>query len=240
MDKKKSYEMINFYEKIDKKLLLNNNNPNFDKHKLKLPFRMIIVGSSGSYKTGTLLNLIKVFNGTFSKIVIISKNLDEPLYKWLRGKIKEDDGLFMYEGLENTPDLDTFFNQKENNLIIWDDMQNEKNLKTVSNYFIRCRKMNVSAIFIAQSYFIQDKDFKNIRRNCNYIIIKKINSIRDINTIIREYSLDITKEEFNKMYQNIIKENLTNFLLLDVDSPPEERFRKNFNVINFNEFKNIN
>jgi hypothetical protein len=116
-------------------------------------------------------------NNTWDKIVIISKNLDEPLYKWLRAKISEEQGLYVYEGLENTPPLDSC-NNKDNNLIVWDDMKNEKNLKSVSDYIIRCRKLNVSAIFIAQSYFLPDKDFKNMRMNCNYVIIKKINSSR--------------------------------------------------------------
>ena len=233
MDKK--VKLTNFYEKIDKKLLLPSKNPHYETHKLKLPFRLLLVGSSGSYKTGTLLNIIKSMNDTWDKIVIISKNLDEPLYKWLRAKISEEQGLYMYEGLENTPPLDSW-NNKENNLIVWDDMQNEKNLKSVSDYFIRCRKLNVSAIFIAQSYFLPDKDFKNMRRNCNYVIIKKINSSRDINLIIREYSLDISKEQFNKIYQDIIKEDILNFLLIDIDASPENRFRKNFTPIDITQY----
>lgn len=234
MDKKdKLYKPINYYEKIPKDLLDNSFNPKFHKHHMKIPFRMIVIGSSGSGKTSTVLNIIKAFNGTFGKIVIISKNLSEPLYKFLRKEISEEDGLEMYEGLENTPALDTW-NKKQNNLIIWDDMMNEKNLKSVSDYFIRCRKLNVSAIFISQSYFIPDKDWKTIRRNCNYIILKKINSTKDINLIIREYSLDITKQQFMKIYENIIKEDFSNFLLIDIDASPEERFRKNFEKININ------
>jgi hypothetical protein len=74
-----------------------------------------------------------------------------------------------------------------------------------------------------------------MRRNCNYVIIKKINSSRDINLIIREYSLDISKEQFNKIYQDIIKEDILNFLLIDIDAPPENRFRKNFTPIDISQ-----
>ena len=68
MDKK--VKLTNFYETIDKKLLLPQKNPNYDIHGFKIPLRMLIVGSSGSYKTGTLLNVIKTMNDTFDKIVI--------------------------------------------------------------------------------------------------------------------------------------------------------------------------
>ena len=51
MEKKKTYNPVNFYKVIPKELLLQANNPNYDKHKIKIPFRMLICGSSGSYKT---------------------------------------------------------------------------------------------------------------------------------------------------------------------------------------------
>ena len=53
------------------------------KHKINLPFKMLIVGSSGSGKTQTLMNILKIMNGTFHNISIITKNKDEPLYNYL-------------------------------------------------------------------------------------------------------------------------------------------------------------
>lgn len=230
--KQKKAELINFYSKMPKNLLNHSNNPNFDIHHIKIPFRMLIVGSSGSYKTGTLLNLINVMHDTFMSITIITKNKDEPLYKYLESKIPSTH-LNIYEGVENIPKLDEF-DKKENHLVVFDDLITEKNLNYVAEYFIRARKQNVSCVFITQSYFSPDKNFKLIRRNCNYIILKKISGMRDLNLIMREYSLNISKEEFVKLYEDITKENIMNFMMIDIDAPPEERFRFNFEKIELN------
>jgi hypothetical protein len=79
----------NLYEKIPKELLDEAENPNFNLHHLKLPFRMCIVAPSGSGKTNFLCNLIGLFSrgkGTFQTINIITRNKDEPLYKWITSK----------------------------------------------------------------------------------------------------------------------------------------------------------
>ena len=124
------------------------------------------------------------------------------------------------------------YDPEKNHLVIFDDMILEKNLKQVAEYYIRCRKMGVSVIFLSQSYYLNDQNWKIIRRNANYIIIKKINSVKELTTIIKDYSLNISKENFLKMYEDITKENKFNFLMLDLDAEPEERFRINYDVIN--------
>ena len=65
--------MVDFYKSMPKKYLLKSHNPNFKDHKLNLPFRMLIIGGSGAGKTQTLMNLIRVMNGTFNNIHIITK-----------------------------------------------------------------------------------------------------------------------------------------------------------------------
>jgi len=98
----------NLYEKIPKELLDKVENPNFHIHNLKLPFRMCIVAPSGSGKTNFLVNLLSMFSvgkGTFASINIITRNADEPLYKWVKGK---SDQIVIKEGLTNTPPLDKF------------------------------------------------------------------------------------------------------------------------------------
>lgn len=230
--KQKKAELVNFYSKMPKNLLTQTKNPHFDVHHIKVPFRMLIVGSSGSYKTGTLLNLINVMSDTYMSITIVTKNADEPLYKFIQTKIPSTH-LNIVEGVQNIPNLDEF-DKAENHLVVFDDLITEKNLKGVSEYFIRARKQNVSCVFITQSYFSPDKDFKLIRRNCNYIILKKISGIKDLNLIMREYSLNISKEEFIKLYQSITNTSIMDFLMIDVDAKPEERFRHNFDIIPMN------
>ncbi len=97
-----------FRMKTPKKLLLQVDNPGYDLHKIRLPFRMITVGSSESGKTSTLSNFIKLFNNTFTTITICIKNANQPLYKYLSMKISQEFGLDIIEGLENLPILDSF------------------------------------------------------------------------------------------------------------------------------------
>jgi ABC-type dipeptide/oligopeptide/nickel transport system ATPase component len=84
---------------------------------------MIICGNSGSGKTQTLLNLLHVMPSTFSKVFIVTKNKDEPLYNFLEDKYV-DDGLSIKEGISELPDLDSM-DKEENNLIVLDDLVNE-------------------------------------------------------------------------------------------------------------------
>ena len=160
----------NLYEKIPKELLDKVENPNFHLHNLKLPFRMCIVAPSGSGKTNFLVNLLSIFSngvGTFQSISIITRNKDEPLYRWISGK---SDQLVIKEGLSNTPPLDKF-DKDYNHLVVWDDLVLSKDLTMVENMFIRARKLNVSVIFISQSYF---KIPKIIRNNCSYMALLKL------------------------------------------------------------------
>ena len=72
-------------------------------------------------------------------------------------------------------------NKKRKNLIVFDDiigdiMSNEKSQAVVKKLFIRCRKLNISLVFITQSYFSVPKDDK--LNSTHYLIIKIHNKKR--------------------------------------------------------------
>jgi len=215
-------KIVNMYDKIPKEFLDKVDNPNFDLHKLKLPFRMCVVAPSGSGKTNFLVNLLHVFScgskGTFSTIDIITRNKDEPLYKWLQSKC---DMINIKEGLSNTPKLDDFDKDK-NHLVVWDDLVLSKDLTMVENYYIRARKLNCSVIFISQSYF---KIPKIIRNNCSYMVLLKLSGHREVNLILSEFGLGITKEELLALYEYATKEKFSP-LLIDMEESADKRFRK--------------
>ena len=214
--------MVDFYKSMPKKFLLQSHNPNFKDHKLNLPFRMLIIGGSGAGKTQTLMNLIRIMNGTFNNIHIITKNRDEPLYNYLESKV--DTGLSITEGIDSAPNLDDF-DKKEQSLIVMDDLVLEKNQKQLEQYFIRARKLNCSLVYLSQSYFAVPK---MIRMNLNYLIIKRLNTLQDLFRMLREYSLGVSKEALVDLYQHSIQDNKQDFLLVDLDSEPKDRFRFNF------------
>jgi hypothetical protein len=189
-------KVVNMYDRIPKKFLDEAENPNFHIHHLKIPFRMIIVAPSGSGKTNFLLNLISLFGkgqGTFADICILTRNKDEPLYKWLEDVT--EGRITIKEGLSNCPPLDKM-DKKENHLVIWDDLVLSKDLGSVEQYYIRARKLNCSCIFLSQSFF---RIPKMIRGNCNYMVILKLANQRDCNLIMSEFGLGVTKEQLLKI-----------------------------------------
>jgi len=216
----------NLYESIPKEFLDKVDNPNFHIHKLKLPFRMCIVAPSGSGKSNLLCNLLSMFSqgkGTFASITIITKNADEPLYKWLG---KQSDQIQIKEGLSNTPPLDKM-DKELNHLVVWDDLVLSKDLSVVETYYIRARKLNCSVIFISQSYF---KIPKIIRGNCSYMALLKLSGKREINLILSEFGLGVTKEELLNIYEYATSTKFTP-LIIDTEANKEERFRRGLDEI---------
>lgn len=216
-------KVINFYERMDKKFLDNAENPNFHLHHLKVPFRMCIVAPSGSGKTNFLLNIIHLFSqgkGTFADLSIITRNKDEPLYRFLQSK---NDQINIKEGLENVPQLDKF-DKDINHLVVFDDLVLAKDQRPIENYYIRARKLNCSVIYISQSYY---KIPKIIRSNCSYMCLLKLSGQREVNMILSEFGLGVSKEQLLALYQYATKEKFIP-LLIDMEAEPQDRFRKGF------------
>ena len=71
----------------------------------------------------------------------------------------------------------TIQSEKEKKLIVFDEMiadirGNKRFQAIIKELFIRCRKLNISLVFITQSYFSVTKD---IRLNSTHYLIMKIN-----------------------------------------------------------------
>lgn len=220
-------ELIDWYKKMPKRYLLKTHNPHYDRHHIKIPLRLIIAGNSGSGKTQTLLNLIYNMPNTWERIFIVTKCKDEPLYNYLEDQLK-DQGLSIKEGIHELPDLDSL-DKTQNNLVILDDLVNEsaKLQKPICDFAIRCRKKNCSLIYISQSYYAVPK---LIRDNINYLIIKQVSSMKNLTMICRECSLGIDKKQLKKIYDDATRSK-TDFLLIDLESDKDNRFRKNFQEV---------
>ena len=220
-------EIVNWYEKIPKEMLDTADNPNFHIHHLKIPFRMCVVAPSGSGKTNFLLNLIHLFSqgakGTFADITIITRNKDEPLYNYLVSKC---DQIQVKEGIHNLPQLDKM-DKKVNHLVCFDDLVLSKDQSAIENYYIRARKLNCSVIYLSQSYF---RIPKIIRNNCSYMVILKLSGNREVNLILSEFGLGVSREQLIAMYEYATQEKFSP-LLIDLEEDPFKRFRKGFSVV---------
>ena len=158
--------------------IVNNNN---GKHNEKWtyiphhPYRILIIGGSGSAKTNTLLHLINE-KKDIDKIYLYAKDLSESKYEYLirnretAGKKHSNDSKAfiecsnamndVYENIDN-------YNPKRKRkiLIVFDDMiadimTNKRFQSIITELFIRCRKLNISLVFIIQSYFSVPKDVR--------------------------------------------------------------------------------
>ena len=136
------------------------------------------------------------------------------------------DQIVIKEGLSNLPVLDKF-DKKENHLVVFDDLVLAKDLTPVENYYIRARKMNCSVIFLSQSYF---RIPKIIRNNCSYMVLLKLSGNREVNMILSEFGLGVSKEQLLAMYKTATAEKLVP-LIIDLEAEPNRRFRKGFNTI---------
>lgn len=220
-------QIQNWYKKIPKKLLPQYHNPNYKNHLLSHPFRMLLVGGSGSGKTSMVMEIIHRMSGTFELIILCIKSADEPLYRFLQTKIPADQ-LHIYED-GKIPSLQDYKQFKGQVLMIFDDLVNEtKAQPAIQEWFLRGRKCcdGVSMIYLSQSYF---KTPKFIRVNCNYILLKKLSSTRDLNLILADYNLGINKNELIDIYKYATDAGGT--LFIDIDAPVENRFRKNLTEI---------
>ena len=219
-------KIINFYETMDSQFLDEKTpNPNFYLHHFQIPFRMCIVAPSGSGKSNFITNLIHQFSigkGTFAYISIICKDKSEPLYKFLASK---SDQISIKEGLTNLPDLDKF-DKEVASLVIIDDCQLEKNQDRICEYYIRCRKKNVSIAYLAQNYF---KIPIVVRNNCNYLVLLRISGERELNIILKEHGLGLTKSQLLNMY-DYATDTKFNPLIIDIEATDKNhKYRKGFN-----------
>ena len=154
---------------------------NNKKHNKKWPYipdhlhRILIIGGRESGKTNTFLNLINEQND-IDKVYLYARDLNEPKYKILIKKCKDagikhlnDPNAFiecsntMDDVYENIHDYNS--SRKRKILIVFDDMMadimtNKKFQAIITELFIRCRKLNISLAFIAQSYLSVPKDVR--------------------------------------------------------------------------------
>ena len=111
-------------------------------------------------------------------------------------------------------------NRKRKVLIVFDDMiadimTNKRFQSIIKDLFIRCRKSNISFVFITQSYFSVPKV---LRLNLTHYLIMKINNKRELQKIAINHSADINYRDFIKMYRECTKEPY-NFLTIDIKLP---------------------
>ena len=90
--------------------------------------------------------------------------------------------------------------------------------------------MNISLVFISQSYFKVPKD---VRNNSTHFFIMKFPNKRELQQIAINHSLDINTKDFINIYKKCTDKPYS-FLVIDTTLPSNNplRFRKNLNITN--------
>ena len=187
-----------------------------------------------------MLNSIQKDKNIIDKIYLYSQDLEEPKYQFLIDKLVKtgiknlhDPNAFieysntMVDILENIEDYNKKIKRKV--LIDFDDMishvmSNFKAQQVLKEFFIRCRKLNISLCFLVQSYFSVPKD---VRLNCTNYIVFKLKNKRELQNIAINHSADIVYKDFVKLCRDCTKEPYT-FLTIGTTQPVDKRFKKNF------------
>ena len=153
------------------------------------------------------------------KIYLYAKDLYKAKYQYLINK-REGAGIDHFNDtkafIEYSNDMhdvykntDEYNLDKDNkNLIVFDDMiadmiNNKKLNSIVTELFIRGRKLNISLVFITQSYFKVPKD---VRLNTTHFFIAKIPNKRELQEIAINHSSDISTKDFANIYRECTAE----------------------------------
>ena len=208
---------------------------------------MLIIRPSGSGKTNTLLHLINNLN-PIDKIYLYTKDLSEPKYEYLINKREQagiknlnDPHAFIEYSNDMDDVLDDIDNYNKNRdkkvLTVFDDMiadiKYNKNFKQIiKELFYRARKINISFVFIMQSYF---RALKDARLNSTHYILMKIGNKKELKSITEEKSGYLDYKDFLKMYNYCTREPYS-FMTIDARPTATMVFKKNFTELPYKNY----
>ena len=172
---------------------------------------------------------------------LYAKDINEPKYEYLINKREQ-------AGIKNLNDLHTFIeysddmddvlndinnynkNRDKKVLIVFDDMiadiEYNKKIKRINKeLFYRARKINVSIVFITESYL---RALKDARLNSTHYILMKIVNKKELKRTAEEKSGHLDYKDFLKIYNYCTKGSYS-FMTIDTRPTATIIFKKNFN-----------
>ena len=171
-----------------------------------------------------------------------ARDLSEPKYEYLIKK-REDAAIKHLNNpsafIERSNTMDDVYdnindynsNRRRKIFIVFDYMiayiiTNKKFRAIIKEVFIRCRKLNISLVFITQACFSLLKDVR--LNSTHYLKIGRTNNRKELQNIAINHSTGTDYKDFMKIYREVTKEPF-NFLTIDTTLPATNslRFTKN-------------
>lgn len=198
---------------------------------LRHPFSCVISGGSGSGKTvwvnKLLLNRQQIFTPRVNIVYYYYTEYQNDLFE---NMLKSNCVQKFIQGMPTTDDIKLLTEDKDHNvLIVIDD--NMKNInQDLSEIFTTFRHRNVSILFLTQNLFLQNKDYRTMSLNSNYIIIMK--NPRDQSQIIsfakqfKPYNTKYVVDAFHFLTKN----KPYSYALFDLKQETNECLRMRTNI----------
>ena len=132
--------------------------------------------------------------------------------------------------------LDDIYNYDKNRdkkvLIVLDDMiadmeNNKKFKRIIKELFYRGRQINISIVFITQSYF---RALKDARLNSTHYILMKIDNKKELKSTAEGKSGNLDYKDFLKIYNYCMREPYS-FMIIDARPTATIPFKKNFDEL---------
>lgn len=196
---------------------------------LKHPFTCLVVGPTGSGKSYFVSRLLQF------KDTMIAPTPDKVF--WCYGEYQP---LFQ-EVAKFVPDIrilqgfpeeiEQEIDKSQNNLVIIDDLQSEiSGSRRLSNIFSKgSHHRSISVIFIQQNLFYQGKESKNIRLNCQYLVLFKSPSDRQQISILARQIQPKGSQYMIEAYDDATKLPFS-YLFLDHKPDTDDRLRIRSNI----------
>ena len=199
-------------------------NPHFKDHKMHINKHMVIAAGTGLGKSNFIVNYIIQLQNTFEHIYIFTKDPTESIYVMMKDKIGD---AMTLESVDKVPSLKEI-KKYHQSLIIFDDFitSGKAIINRLEEYSIMARKHGFTCIYLTQSYFATPV---KLRQNVRYLTLLSLTNKRNLDMIISQLSIDVSKETIKKVVANATRFKM-NVCIIDLLSKENVNniFRRNF------------
>lgn len=208
----------------------------------KPPFTMLIVAPIGQGKSSTIYSMLNKWYGKYFDELIIYNGTKDSNDAWLNLPPKEvvllnewnEKDFFDYVTTLENAQLKRIQEGKPtlNVCIVFDDMITDHIFSrgrstALDQFIVKIRHIPASLIMSSQSYKLVST---TARRNMTHIAILPVNE-DEIVKVAEEHSGLMRRDDFIKMYKNVVTKKERNYLVIDYRDTIPNRFKEKFEKV---------